>query len=90
MPTAIIIGSLDRSSPFKEAAPPDVAAELGNYPELARRAVKRMPSARVVELADLGHVPQLEAPDRFNDALLQWLAAVPREPPTSSPHDGEP
>ena len=89
MPTAIIIGSLDRVSPFKEAAPPDVAAQLGNYPELARRAAKRMQSARVVELADLGHVPQLEAPDRFNQALLQWLASVQREP-APSPHDGEP
>jgi pimeloyl-ACP methyl ester carboxylesterase len=83
MPTLIIIGSRDRVSPFKEAAPPDVAAELGNYPELARRAAKRMENAHVVELADVGHVPQLEAPDRFHDALLQWLAGLPHQ--TSQP-----
>jgi len=75
-PTLLMIGDKDRAMPFGDSAPPQVAAQLGNYPELGRRAAKRIPGARLVEFADLGHVPQLEAPDRFNEALLQGIAGA--------------
>ena len=74
MPVLLVIGALDRAAPFRESAPPSVAARLGNYPELAREAVKRIPRAQLLELAGLGHVPFIEAPERFNQALLRALA----------------
>lgn len=84
MPTILIIGELDRTSPFRDAAPPALAARLGDNPLLARRAVQRIANARLIELAGVGHVPQLEAPERFNPALVQALVS-PRAPPAPPP-----
>jgi len=81
MPTILVVGSLDRASPFRDSAPPAVAARLGNYPELARRAETRIPRVSLVELAGVGHAPQIEAPDRFNQVLLRALASPPEHPP---------
>jgi pimeloyl-ACP methyl ester carboxylesterase len=80
MPTVLIIGQLDRTDPFRSSAPPAVAAALGQYPELGRLAAQRIPQSRLIELAGVGHVPQIEAPDRFNEALLQAIANPPAAP----------
>src|SRR5262249_19709014 len=66
----LLVGGLDRTAPGANRAPPQVAARLGNYPELARRAARTIPDAKLVEFADLGHSPQVEAPDVFHKALL--------------------
>ncbi len=87
-PTLIIVGGHDRAVPFTEPAPGDVAVRLGNNPELARRASKRIANAKLIEFADLGHVPQIEAPERFNEALLQWLTQAPG--PALAPTSGPP
>jgi len=76
VPTLLMIGDKDHAMPFGDSAPPQVAAQLGNYPELGRRAAKRIPGARLVEFAELGHVPQLESPERFNETLLQGIATA--------------
>ncbi len=83
MPTVLIIGELDRTDPFRSSAPPAVAARLGRYPELGRLVAGRIPHARLIELAGVGHVPQLEAPDRFNEVLLQAIANPPAATPPS-------
>jgi pimeloyl-ACP methyl ester carboxylesterase len=80
MPTLLVVGALDRAAPFRDAAPPAVAARLGRYPELARRAVQRIAHARLIELPGVGHVPQIEAPARFNQVLLHALASPPDRP----------
>ncbi|MGH8260303.1 MAG: alpha/beta fold hydrolase [Steroidobacteraceae bacterium] len=81
MPTLLIVGALDRATPFRDAVPPDVAARLGDDAELARRAAQHIPHARLIELPGVGHVPQIEAPGRFNQALLQALANPGARPP---------
>jgi pimeloyl-ACP methyl ester carboxylesterase len=73
MPTVLIVGALDRAAPFADTTPPAVAARLRDVPELAREAVRRIPDARLITLERVGHVPQLEAPARFNAALLQAI-----------------
>lgn len=80
MPVLLIVGELDRATPFRESAPPQVAARLGDYPQLARRAADRIPHAELVELPDVGHVPQIEAPEHFNQVLLRALANPPAPP----------
>jgi pimeloyl-ACP methyl ester carboxylesterase len=42
---------------------------------LARDAAQRIPQATLVTFAELGHSPQIEAPERFHRALLQGLEA---------------
>jgi len=73
MPVLLIIGDHDNTAPGKQFAPPELRAQLGNYPVLAKAAVKRMPQGRLIEFADLGHSPQIQDPARFHKALLEAL-----------------
>jgi len=72
-PVLLIIGQLDRTALGKDAAPPDVRKTLGDYPALGRAAKAAIPRATLVELEGVGHVPQLEAPERFLEALVPFL-----------------
>nr|WKF59240.1 Haloalkane dehalogenase [Paraburkholderia busanensis] len=77
MPTLLLIGQKDTTAIGKDAAPPEVRATLGRYPELGKAAAKAIPHATLVEFADLGHAPQMQDPQAFHKALLDGLAAVP-------------
>ena len=72
-PALLMIGQLDRTAIAGNRAPPDVAKRLGNYPELGRSAAKRIPNAKLIEFPELGHAPQIQAPDQFHEALLKAL-----------------
>lgn len=74
VPTTLFIGQRDRTAIGKDLAPPELAATLGDYPKLGKQAAQAIPGAKLVEFDDLGHSPQVEAPQRFNQALLQALA----------------
>lgn len=73
VPTFLIIGGLDRTAPGAGRASAEVAKRLGNYPELGKRAAAAIPGARLIEFPELGHSPQVEAPERFHEALLRAL-----------------
>ena len=73
-PALLMIGQMDRTAISGNRAPPDVAKRLGNYPELGRSAAQRIPNAKLIEFPDLGHAPQIQAPDQFHEALLKALA----------------
>ena len=72
-PTLLVIGQSDRTTLGRGALPPDLLATLGRYPELGRRTAAAIPGARLVELTGVGHIPHLEAPDRWEQALLEFL-----------------
>ncbi|RQH07575.1 alpha/beta fold hydrolase [Paraburkholderia dinghuensis] len=78
MPTLLMIGDKDTTAIGKDLAPPDVRAKLGHYPELAKAAAKAIPHATLVEFPELGHAPQIQDPQAFHKALLDWLAAAPK------------
>ncbi|MBS7457859.1 alpha/beta fold hydrolase [Coralloluteibacterium stylophorae] len=73
VPTALIIGQRDRTAIGRDAAPPAVAQTLGDYPALGRAAAGAIPGATLIELDGLGHLPHIEAPERFEAALLEAL-----------------
>jgi pimeloyl-ACP methyl ester carboxylesterase len=73
MPTLLLIGQRDTTAIGKDVAPPEVAARIGHYPELGRRAARRIPRATLVEFPGLGHAPQIQDPAAFHKALLAWL-----------------
>jgi 3-oxoadipate enol-lactonase len=53
---------------------------------MMERMAARIPGARYVCLAGVGHLANLEAPDRFDGAVLDFLrAALPRTPAESQP-----
>jgi pimeloyl-ACP methyl ester carboxylesterase len=73
MPVLLIIGDKDTTAIGKDLAPPQVRATLGNYPALGKAAAAQIPHAKLVEFSDLGHAPQIQAPERFHKALLESL-----------------
>ncbi|RYG68720.1 alpha/beta hydrolase, partial [bacterium] len=73
VPTLLIIGQSDRTVVGKPYATPEVAKTLGNYPRLGRVTQKAIPGAKLVELPNVGHIPHLEVPEKFNVTLLQFL-----------------
>ena len=76
VPTTLLIGEKDNTAPGKDAAAPEVAKQLGNYPELGPKAAKAIPNAKLVTWPELGHSPQVQDPKRFNEALLEALLAA--------------
>ncbi len=44
-----------------------------NRPELGREIVTKIADARFVEIPDAGHLCNIEAPAKFNDAVLTFL-----------------
>ena len=72
-PVLLMIGDKDTTALGKHLAPPAVRATLGHYPALAKEAAARFPRAQLVEFPDLGHAPQIQAPDVFHKALLEGL-----------------
>jgi pimeloyl-ACP methyl ester carboxylesterase len=72
-PVLLMIGGKDVTAIGKDLAPPSVRPILGNYPVLGKAAVARFPRAQLIEFPDLGHSPQIQAPERFHEVLLGWL-----------------
>lgn len=70
MPVLLMIGDRDITG-RSNRAPPGVT--LGDFPAMAETAARRIPHARLVRFADLGHSPQIQDPARFHAALLEGL-----------------
>jgi pimeloyl-ACP methyl ester carboxylesterase len=75
MPVLLIIGDKDTTAIGKNLAPPAIRQTLGNYPALGKAAAAQIPHARLIEFPDLGHAPQIQAPDVFHKALLDGMRA---------------
>ncbi len=60
-PTLVVTGEHDRPHP----------------PAQARADAERLPDAEFVELADVGHTPPVEAPERVQALVLDWLSRHP-------------
>jgi pimeloyl-ACP methyl ester carboxylesterase len=72
-PTLLVIGQRDRTAIGKDRVPKEVAARMGDYPALGKSAARRIPGARLVEIADAGHIPQVDAFDTYIGALSSFL-----------------
>ena len=72
-PTLLIIGQLDRTAMGKNLVSEDVRKTLGNYPVLGKLTHEKIKGSKLVELDGLGHVPHIEAFDRFIQPLLEFL-----------------
>lgn len=72
-PTLLVNGQEDRTALGRNFVTPEVRATLGQYPQLGKAAAKDIPNSKLVELQKVGHIPHLEAPDIFHQALLNFL-----------------
>jgi pimeloyl-ACP methyl ester carboxylesterase len=73
VPTRMMVGDKDTTALGKNLAPPAIRATLGNYPVLGKSAAARIPGAQLIEFPDLGHAPQIQAPDLFHKTLFDFL-----------------
>jgi len=72
-PTLLIIGQLDRTAMGKNLVSNDVRKTLGNYPVLGKSTHDKIKGSKLIELDGVGHVPHIEAFDRFIQPLLDFL-----------------
>jgi pimeloyl-ACP methyl ester carboxylesterase len=71
-----VMGENDHLAPGRDFAPEELRGKMGQNVELARTLAAKMPHARVEVFEGLGHLPHLEAPDRFSEVVLEFLAAA--------------
>jgi pimeloyl-ACP methyl ester carboxylesterase len=72
-PTLIIVGDKDRTALGRTRVSPEVRATLGLMPELAKKAAASMPDCKVALIADVGHIPHVESPERFYEEVLRFI-----------------
>src|SRR6202045_3735195 len=74
-PTLFIMGADDHNAPGRPNAPEALRPKMGHNAELAQALAAKMPGARAEVLANAGHLVFLDAPAKFNELMLAFLAA---------------
>lgn len=77
VPTLLIVGQRDRTALGTDLVDEEVAETMGRYDRLDERTAARIPKSTLVELEDVGHVPQFEVFDRYIEALETFVAGQP-------------
>jgi pimeloyl-ACP methyl ester carboxylesterase len=72
-PTLIIVGEKDHTVPLADYASAEARAKMGRFVELGRAAVKDIPHGTLVVVPDCGHIPHIEKPREFQQALTAFL-----------------
>jgi pimeloyl-ACP methyl ester carboxylesterase len=72
-PVLLVLGQHDRTAIGKDRVSKEVAATMGNYPELGKKVAAIIPNAKLVPLENCGHIPHFEEPDEFHQALVEFL-----------------
>jgi len=73
-PTLLIIGREDRTVPGKARLSPEMKAIAGDYPKLGKKTQEMILGSKLVEIQGAGHIPHIERPEAFDQALLVFLA----------------
>src|ERR1700712_1238902 len=75
-PTLFVMGEDDHNAPGKANAPEALRAKMGQNAELAKALAAKMANGRAEVIPDTGHLVFLEAPARYNELVLGFLAAA--------------
>jgi pimeloyl-ACP methyl ester carboxylesterase len=73
-PTLFIMGADDHNAPGKPNAPEALRPKMGHNADLAKALAVQMPSGHAEVIENAGHLVFLDAPTRFNDLMLEFLA----------------
>lgn len=73
VPTLFIMGEDDHNAPGKPNAPEALRAKMGHNADLAKAFAAQMPNARAEIIPLVGHLVFLEAPERTDKLLLEFL-----------------
>jgi len=72
-PTLLIIGQADRTVVGKNRLPASLQAVAGQYPELGRKTQAAIKGSQLVEVPGCGHIPHIQKPEQFREALEKFL-----------------
>jgi pimeloyl-ACP methyl ester carboxylesterase len=72
-PTLLIVGREDHVVPLASYALPEVRSSLGRVAELAGAVIKGVAQGKLILMPDTGHIPHLEQPDQFHQAVLNFF-----------------
>lgn len=73
MPTLLIIGTRDRTALGKAQAKPEVQEQMGRYDRLGKTTAAKIKTSKLVELDGIGHLPHIEAFEKFMTPLKIFL-----------------
>src|SRR6266566_1531814 len=73
-PTLFIMGDDDHNAPGRPNAPEALRPKMGQNAELAKALAGKMADARAEVIPNTGHLVFLEAPTKFNELMLAFLA----------------
>jgi pimeloyl-ACP methyl ester carboxylesterase len=74
LPTLFVMGEDDHNAPGKPNAPEALRPKMGQNADLAKAFAARMSDAEAEVIPNVGHLVFLEAPTRFNELMLGFLA----------------
>ncbi|MFB9263325.1 alpha/beta fold hydrolase [Bradyrhizobium erythrophlei] len=74
-PTLFIMGADDHNAPGRPNAPEALRPKLGQNADLAKALAAKMPNGRAEVIPSTGHLVFLEAPAKYDEMLLSFLAA---------------
>ncbi len=69
VPTVLMIGLRDRTAIGRNLVDEALAEKMGNYPALTEKVAGMIPEVEVVRFEGIGHLPHIEAPARYLEAL---------------------
>lgn len=72
-PTVLMVGEYDRTAVGKARVSEEVRKTLGNYPELGHKVASEIPDCKLIIVPGVGHIPMIQKPQVFYDALLSFL-----------------
>jgi len=73
-PTLFIMGADDHNAPGKPNAPEGLRPKMGQNADLAKALAAKMPNASAEVIANAGHLVFLDAPAKFGELMLAFLA----------------
>jgi pimeloyl-ACP methyl ester carboxylesterase len=73
-PTLFVMGADDHNAPGRPNAPEALRPKMGQNAELAKALAAKMPNASVEVIPNTGHLVFLEAPAKYDELLLGFLA----------------
>ncbi len=73
VPTLLIMGQEDRTVVGKARLPKEEQSKYGQYPQLGKKTNQEIKNSRLVELNGVGHIPHIQTPDKFEQAVFDFL-----------------
>jgi pimeloyl-ACP methyl ester carboxylesterase len=72
-PTLFVMGADDHNAPGRPSAPEALRGKMGHNAELARSLAELMPNARAEVIPNTGHLVFLEAREKYDELMLNFL-----------------